>query len=105
MNFLISLYPIFRLFLTLLVGLGFIWGLAWVLHWKVHKLLTSLADVIKLEFSDPIGRLCLSGLILFITMFLVVFISDEAFKLASSFVPPEMVSRSINLNLLVVIAP
>jgi len=105
MSFPSFLYPIIRQFFTLLLVLGFIFGLAWVLDWKLHKLLTSLKEVIKLEVTDPIGRLCLLGLVLFIAIFLVVFISDEAFKLASSSVTPEIVSHSINLNMLVVIAP
>jgi predicted PurR-regulated permease PerM len=103
MDFLHSLYPVFRLCLTLLIVLGFIWGLARIIHWKLHELLTSINSVIKLEVSDPIGRICLTGIVLFITLFLVCFVSDEAFKLASSFLPPELVSHSINLNMLAVI--
>jgi hypothetical protein len=47
----------------------------------------------------------LSGLILFIAIFLVCFVSDDAFKFASVSLPPEIVSRANIPAMLAIIAP
>lgn len=103
MNFLESLYPLFRSFLILAMVIMFIWALGAVIHWKLHKILTAINSVIKLEVSDRIGRICLSGIILFIVVFLVCFISDDAFKLVARLLPPDAVAHSINLNMMFVV--
>jgi hypothetical protein len=72
---------------------------------KLDKLLDSLARTIKLEFYDPIGKVCIVGIILITFLFLICFMSSEVMALVTSFLKPELASHSINptMGILIVV--
>lgn len=103
MEFLRSLAPLVTLILTLLVILGFMWALVRILHYKTESILTSINKVVKLEIRDPIGRICLVALVVMLVTFVMCFVSDEVFNFAAKLLHPELVSHSINLNMMVIV--
>jgi hypothetical protein len=91
--------PLLQLSLTLLILLVFIAVLAIIISVKFDKLLSSLSRPIKLEFYDPIGKICLVGLILIAALFLICFMEGAGLELVRSFLKPDLEPHTINATM------
>lgn len=90
------MHPLATLSLTLLILLGFLGILAWIITVKFSHLLKALRESIKLEFYDPIGLICLAGLMLIGALFLILFMEGSGLELVKAFLKPELVAHSVN---------